>query len=185
MGGVFAVQSYEKLREKKFKGVVISLIAAVYIAVFLFDAYRFCEKYIMRVVRPDGTHIIAENGKHVAFDNGPINFGGRAAIPIREGDVIEKTFAGVPSDAQGVLTIAPIYNALLLEVNGRKLLWRADKANRNIAVPCKLVNGRAVLKILRINADESVMLIDTQRDYGRSFLNGEVIDAEWEMRFYY
>ena len=103
----------------------------------------------------------------------------------KEGDVIEKTFDGIPADAEGYLIINPcLFNRVMFEVNGRKLYW-TNSRTKSLNIPCKLNNGKISLRLLRIDANLPAMLFDSQRDYQRSLLNGQKIDGEWLMRFYY
>jgi hypothetical protein len=155
------------------------------IAVGLIPAYCNYEKYIMRFVRPDGTHIIARTGQKAVFDYGPENFGGRSIINVKEGDVITKTFSGIPADTKGFLHINPcLFKRVLLEINGRKLYW-TNSQGKYINIPCQLHDGKISIRLLSLDAELPAMLYDTQRDYHRSQLNGEDIDGEWLIRFYY
>ena len=72
----------------------------------------------------------------------------------------------------------------MLEVNGKKLYW-TNSRTKSLNIPCKLNNGKISLRLLRIDANLPAMLFDSQRDYQRSQLNGQKIDGEWLMRFYY
>ena len=185
MSGIFAVQCYEKYKEKDIKKVLMALCGGIIIAVAFAPAYCSYEKYIMRLVRPDGTHINALSGRKAVFDYGPVNFGGHDFLQVREGDIIEKTFAGIPGDTKGCLIINPcLFKRVLLEVNGRRMYWPNQKT-QSMSIPCQLSNGRISLKLLRIEAETPAMIFDSQRDYGRSRLNGTSISGEWKMRFYY
>lgn len=185
IGGIFAVQCYDKFKEKDIKKALLALCCGILIAVAFAPAYCSYEKYIMRLVRPEGTHIIAKTGQKAVFDCGPANYGGHGIINVKEGDVIEKTFDGIPADAEGYLIINPcLFNRVMLEVNGRKLYW-TNSRTKSLNIPCKLNNGKISLRLLRIDANLPAMLFDSQRDYQRSLLNGQKIDGEWLMRFYY
>lgn len=185
LGGIFAIQLYDKCREKDYKKVIIALCGGIMIAVAFTPAYCSYEKYIMRVVRPNGTHIIARTGQKAVFDYGPVNFGGQDIINVKEGDVIEKTFAGVPANAKGFLIINPcLFNRVLLEIDGKKLYWTNSKT-KSLNIPCQLTDGKISLRLLRLDAELPAMLYDSQRSYRRSKLNEQDIDGEWQMRFYY
>ncbi len=184
-GGIFAVQFYEKCKEKDFKKIIIALCGGIFAALALVPAYNSYEKYIMRLVRPQGTHIIAKTGQKAVFDYGPMHFGGQNIMPVKEGDLIEKTFAGVPADTKGFLNINPcLFKRVLLEINGRKLYW-TNSQGKYITIPCQLKDGKIAIRLLHIDADIPAILFDSQRNYQRSMLNGKNIDGEWQMRFYY
>lgn len=186
ISGIFAVQFYDKCKEKDVRKVIISLAFGIMIAVALAPAYNSYEKYIMRTVRPNGTHIKTLNGQQAVFDYGPANYGGHDIIQVKDGDVIEKTFAGVPENANGILVIKPcIFKSVLLEVNGRRQWLKTEEDTLSLTVPCQLVNGKVSLRLLRTDAENPAMLIDSQRNYKRSQFNGQNIDGEWLMRFYY
>ena len=139
----------------------------------------------MRLVRPQGTHIIAQTGQKAVFDYGPMHFGGQNIMPVKECDLIEKTFAGVPADTKGFLNINPcLFKRVLLEINGRKLYW-TNSQGKYITIPCQLKDGKIAIRLLHIDADIPAILFDSQRNYQRSMLNGKIIDGEWQMRFYY
>ena len=185
MGGIFAVQCYGKVKAKDFKKVLLALCGGIIIAVAFAPAYQSYEKYIMRLVRPNGTHITALSGQKAVFDYGPFYFGGHNIAEVKEGDVIEKTFAGIPGDTKGFLIINPcLFKRVLLEINGRRMYWTNSKT-KSLNLPCKLQDGKITIRLLRIDTEISAMMIDTQRNYGRSQLNGRNIDGEWQMRFYY
>ena len=185
MGGVFAVQCYENIKQKDYKFVILALCGGAMIAVGLMPAYRFYEKYIMRIVRPDGTHIVSITGKKAVADNGPANFGGHTLMTLKENDVIEKSFAGVAPDAEGFLQITPfVFQKILFEVNGKRIYWDNKNAKTPV-IPCRLQNGKVEIKILKFEAELPGLIYDLQRDYKRSKINGEYLDGEWCMKFYY
>lgn len=185
-GGIFAVQFYEKCKAKDCKKVIIALCGGIFIALALAPAYCSYEKYIMRLVRPQGTHITAKSGQQAVFDYGPVNFGGQSIMAVKEGDIVEKTFAGVPADAKGFLIINPcLFERVLIEINGKRMYW-TNRNTKSLNIPCQLKNNKVSFKLLRIDAAQGAfMLFDNQRDYRRSLLNGENINGEWQMRFYY
>ena len=185
IGGIFTVQCYEKFKAKDYKFPALTLCAGIIIAVLFAPAYRSYEKYIMRGIRPHGTHITAVNGQKAVADNGPVNFGGHEFYPVKENDIIEKSFSGLPADAQGLLQISPfMFKRILLEINGRRMYWD-NKKGASIRVPCRLVNGKISIRILKFEADSPGFIFDSQRNYKRSALNGEILDGEWAMKFYY
>lgn len=184
-GGIFAIQLYEKVRARDFKKVILALCGGIIIAVAFAPAYRSYEKYIMRFVRPNGTHITALSGQKAVFDYGPFYFGGHTVAEVKEGDIIEKTFSGIPGNAKGVLIINPcLFKSVLLEANGKRIYW-TDSKTQSLSIPCQLQNGKITIRLLRLNTEIPAMMIDSQRNYGRSFLNGKEIDGELIMRFYY
>lgn len=185
IGGIFAVQCYDKLKAKDCKKILLALCGGIIIAVAFAPAYCSYEKYIMRAVRPKGTHIIAQTGQKAVFDYGPANFGGHDIINVKEGDIIEKTFDGIPANTEGFLIISPcLFKRVMLEINGKKL-YRTNSKTHSLNIPCKLINGKISIRLLHIDAELPAMLFDSQRNYKRSYLNGQNIDGEWLMRFYY
>ena len=77
-----------------------------------------------------------------------------------------------------------VFQKILFEVNGKRIYWDNKNAKTPV-IPCRLQNGKVEIKILKFEAELPGLIYDLQRDYKRSKINGEYLDGEWCMKFYY
>ncbi len=152
---------------------------SLFIVVFSYDIYRMCiEPGLMRYIRPSGTVTEVGPGRILVKDHGPITFGGWRAAGLREGDRIVKHFA-VPEQTAGPATFAiPLIwagpGAAILQVDGKSVEIESKNAGRFVHEfeLGKDFDGKVTLLFSRINADISCIL-DGQRNYGRTMVNGD------------
>ena len=156
------------------------LLAALWLTGFSYEFYRNnCEAAVMRLVRPLGTSIEGTDGRCWIFDHGPFTFGGWREVPLKSGMVWEKRFAGVA--AAGTLRLkifAETPGVLTLDSGARAL-----KAGENdLEFPVRAsAEGRFRLTVLDA-PQNAALVLDTQRNYGRSRLDGENCPGEWVAR---
>ncbi|HPO91686.1 MAG TPA: hypothetical protein PLJ44_11305, partial [Victivallales bacterium] len=173
----------------KLKFLLISIFISVFIVFFSYDCYRFYEPSIMRFIRPDGTKVKLNEEKTLILDNGPFTFGGWELIALKEGDEILKKFS-IPFQAGCVAKFSfEIYfltsGKVVLEVNGIEKEISSDhegKVEKIISLenlPAPEIN----IKIKTLDA-KILTVIDTQRNYLRTFINKKNPGGELVSRLY-
>ena len=152
----------------------------------------------MRYVRPDGTFVELGN-RSMVLDNGPMIYGSWNTIPLNPGTIINKKL--VVSDINienGIFEIPIVFSKpgfLELMINNKKYNIESDKPG-SVEFKIKLENlknkiisdsGKSeilfIIKILKNNSSIYAIL-DHQRQYGRTRINGKVVDAELVCRLF-
>ncbi len=164
-------------------GCGAALLGGVWISVSACDFYRDnLEAAVMRLVRPDGTEIRLGNPETQVFDHGPQTFGGWRDRPLFPGAVIGKRFCNVPDEFELEWKIfSPAGGDLVFSVNGRRELVRLEPGENNLRFSVNAPEGELSLRIISV-AEGVTAIIDRQRDYRRSTLDGAPIGGEWIMR---
>ena len=180
--GGFLACALPRLRNRKALPLLaLLLLAAVWITSFSFDFYRtFCEAAVMRLVRPQGTVLPAQPGyPETRFDHGPFTFGGWTTADVKPGTCLEKRFSAPGKSIKWTL-FSPVPGDLLGRIpGGETAVFPLKKGSNEIALP--LGTDRAVLEVLA--APPGVCAVyDSQRNYGRSSLDGRPIPGEWIAR---
>lgn len=156
-----------------------------------YDSYRYyCEAAVNRFIRPEGIRL-DQGGRDIHFfDHGPAPFGGWTEIAAKPGMRLYKKFAGVGSEA-GMFYfsvsntkkshITFICNGNYQTVEFPELL-PGKSPRKGTVVPVQLFDGALQLEVLSCSGDVA-FICDTQRDYGRSALDGKPMPFEWVFRF--
>ena len=180
----------EKRRIFRGKVLLTTLFAFGFVFSF-YDGYRiYFEAGINRFLRPEGIWLDLGGADIHVFDHGPSPFGGWTPKSAKPGMVMEKKFARCGFESGMLYFCVSNTEAARLElsVNGypRELelppLQPGKGPRKNTGLPVTLVDGGVRVEVLSCQGDVDFFL-DTQRDYGRSALNGEMISGEWVFRF--
>ncbi|MBR7104778.1 MAG: glycosyltransferase family 39 protein [Lentisphaeria bacterium] len=164
----------------RFLNLTALLFAAVWLTSFAYDSYRSCESAVMRLVRPCGTILPAQKGyPETRFDHGPFSFGGWESRELSRGTLLEKIFTAPGQSVRWSLT-ASLPGLLVCRVpGGEARVIQLKKGMNEITLP--LSGSRAQLEILSCPQGTAAIL-DHQRHYSRSLLNGLPLPGEWVAR---
>ncbi len=162
-----------------------TLVAMFWISSSSYDFYRtHLEASLARCFRPDGV-VVSFGGTPYRLDHGPMTFGGWEMIEITPGRKLAKRFAGVTAPGEvewTVLTGRP--GRIRYRVNGVPRTYLAEKPGfSKLRFPVTSREGEFTIEIVGFTG-EHWLFYDTQRNYGRSQLDGKPLDGEWIMRFY-
>ena len=161
------------------------LVAMFWIVSSSYDFYRtHLEASLARWFRPDGISVTF-GGAPYRLDHGPMTFGGWELIEMRSGLKLEKRFAHFSSPGEvewTILTSKP--GRIRYRVNGVSRTYQAEKPGlEKLRFPVTPRNGGFSVEIAGFTG-EHWLFYDTQRDYGRSELEGSPLGGEWIMRLY-
>ncbi len=159
--------------------VVAALLAGLFVSKFAYEFYRgTCERAVMRLVRPDGTKIAGRDGKIWIFDHGPQTFGGWNGIAAKPGMKLEKRFIGGTGGEARLKVFADRPGLFLTHCGGTTLKQGENDVELRVG---KAPDGWFAFEI--IEAPPGTMLVlDLQRDYGRTRINGEKAPGELVIR---
>ncbi len=149
-------------------------VAAVFMVFNSFDFYtQNCEAAVMRLVRPNGTHSVG-----IVLDNGPMSFGDWREFALKHGEILTKQFAKVSEDFNGKL-ILTLYCAnppqsCSMKLNGKVESFVLNKTLTELEYP---VHGNK-FTVENLGYADLFLVMDYQRNYGRTSLNGNAIPAE-------
>ena len=127
----------------------------------------------MRLVRPNGTHSVG-----IVLDNGPMSFGDWREFALKHGEILTKQFAQVPEDFNGKL-ILTLYCAnppqsCSMKLNGKVESFVLNKTLTELEFP---IHGNK-FTVENLGYADLFLVMDYQRNYGRTSLNGNAIPAE-------
>ena len=177
-GGVADFLTREKLNRPRILAAAAVLLAGLFVSKFSYEFYRkTCERAVMRLVRPDGTKIADRDGKIWIFDHGPQTFGGWQGVEAKPGMKLEKRFVGGNGGEARLKVFAANPGVFLTHCGGTTL-----KPGENEVLLGVLPNdGWFAFEI--VEAPPGTMLVlDLQRDYGRTRINGEKAPGELVLR---
>ncbi len=167
-----------------------TLIIGVFICFTAYDYYRQClESSIIRIVRPNGVSVEVSPGKLMFLDNGPFSFGGWAATELQSGTTIQKRFpvAGrkfKTAELEFTLFFEVAGNAVL-EINGEKKNFSNSQKGAKTETFNIPFNDDGSVNIKLISSNTKVFcLIDHQRNYSRTLINGENPGGELVCRLF-
>ncbi|MFA6100598.1 MAG: glycosyltransferase family 39 protein [Victivallaceae bacterium] len=168
----------------------ILLIVGVFVCFTAYDYYRQnLESGIIRKVRPNGVAVEVAPGRLMLLDNGPFSFGGWTTIEFQPGTAVKKFFpvAGrkfKTTELELTLFFEDIGNAQL-EINGEKknfTCYQKGVKTETFNIP---FNDEGSVNIKLIAADSKIFyLIDRQRNYSRTLVNGENPGGELVCRLF-
>lgn len=197
-GGGFVDEAYCRIKEVNGrmrrltvgKLLIVLLVAFGFVFSF-YDSYRsYWEAAVNRFIRPDGIKLDQGGSDIHIFDHGPAPFGGWKEIPAKAGMKLYKKFAGAGNE-NGLLyfSVSNVEKAhITFSCNGSYQtvefpeLRPGKSPRKGSVVPVQLFDGAVQMEILSCSGNVA-FICDTQRDYGRSALNGEIMPAEWVFRF--
>ena len=171
-------------------GAAAVLIASCWVCSRAYDCYRACEAGIQRTIHPDGICLDLNGPNLMRFDHGPAPWGGWREVPLRFGMRIGKTFAvGVTAPVELQIMMRNSEAATVgMILNGNYREWplpppEPGRSERKFVIlPAMLRNGRLELEVFKIQGGDVRVMLDAQRNYGRSTLNGVPAEGEWVIR---
>lgn len=194
LGAIFVNRTWRVCKKDR-RNLYIAYILAFFISTFLcfiaYDTYRSeYEAAVIREVRPNGIRVPMANGKMMYLDNGPQTFGGWIQAPMGRGTTLKKEFR-IQKLSKGSTVELQI---LLFFQSPGEVTLRINKELKKFIVP----RPEAVKKIFKISLPTTGIvkidlvsstcsvgfLVDTQRDYGRSQINGKTIKGEIVCRLF-
>ena len=178
-GGVADFLLRRKSTPQRRMSAVAAVLAGIFVSVFAYELYRNnCEAAVMRLVRPDGTKIIDRDGKTWIFDHGPQTFGAWEGIAATPGMKLEKRFVGGTSGEARLKVFATRPGVFSTDC-GRTSL---EQGENEVLLGVLPTDGRLSFTVLEA-PPEAMLVIDRQRDYGRTRINGETAPGELVVRF--
>ncbi len=197
-GGGILWSQYNDWKSAESKAKIITagkcllwLLAGFWLSCAAYNTYRQCEPAVNRIIYPDGIALDLNGDTVHYFDYGPFPFGGWCVEEMRPGMKISKKFSGMPDvkDAQFALMLSsrePVQ--VLLQVNGvpHPMAFPAippEKSDRRmVLLKAPVINGGLTVEVAVIEGGKLYAVYDIQRNYQRSWLNGDSIDGEWVIR---
>ena len=192
--GLFIAQIVRLSSRGEWKFIRTYGIFAMAAAIFLvFGAYEFyrhsCEKAVLRFARPHGTRLELSGNRQVEFYHGPMTFGGWLPVEVKKLQTLQVKFPALDKTSSGKSEVefsvqSQHAGTLIAAVNGktvavefkspefRKVTVQLDKAPED---------GNVVINVL-YNGAEAVFIIDRQRDYQASTLDGNPLPGELIVR---
>ena len=166
-GGIADFLTREKLTRRRLLAALAAVLAGVFVSGFAYESYRRnCEAAVMRFVRPDGTKIVDRDGETWIFDHGPRTFGSWQGIAVKPGMKFEKRFSGVNGKGKIRLTVYDMQAGVF----------------KTVDIPA-VSDGEGWFELNAESVPPGTMpVVDLQRDYGRSRIEGEKAPGEWVMR---
>lgn len=168
----------------KYFGVLFASLVIVGMGYFLYRI--FCESAMMRIARPHGVH--SDLGTSLlVMDNGPYSFGGWQPHDLKTGDELIKIFDVEPGGETAKFAMPVIFKnrgRAVFSVNGTNVTVESEKAGfTELAAEIRLVSDKVSVKLEETDSP-LIVLLDAQRDYGRTRLNGYMEDSELVSRIY-
>lgn len=170
----------------------IVVFCAVTLVCFLaYNSYRDnYEAAVMRKVRPNGVVVAMGNGKTMYLDNGPCTFGGWRQLPFFPETELKKQFKiGREQKNQraelelSLIFIDPGEATLCINNNIEKIAGsQPGRVDKTFAIPLPST-GTVNISLVSANC-RLLYVIDTQRNYGRSFINDKPLQGEIVCRLF-
>jgi hypothetical protein len=192
-GGGALCEWWDIWRKKQWKPrmyVIITMLAGVWLSTRAYDLYRDCEAGIQRFIHPDGIILDMRGTDILHFDHGPKPFGGWQDVEVIPELVIEKHFAKVKNSPVELQLMMRNQDAaaIIMSINGKILRFElpaqlpGKSDRRMVRLPVQVVDGRIKLQIYAVSGGKIYFTFDSQRNYGRSRINGSELAGEWVMR---
>lgn len=156
-----------------------------------YDSYRFyLEAPVNRMLRPDGISLDNGGSDIQVFDHGPAPFGGWTMVPVKPGMKLVKQFANCGTENGNFYFFISNVKHSRVEFTVNGVFYALDfpelrpgkTARKRVVIPAMLYDGVLQIEVVNCSGD-AAFIFDSQRDYGRSTLNGELLPAEWVFRF--
>lgn len=192
--GIFIDEMIRRSRRNDWKFVktygILAAIIGVFITLGAYEFYRtMLEKYIIRLVRPQGTVLKLPDDRCVNFYHGPMTFGGWQPVEAKVNTLLEVAFPTV--EKHSVLPAEVEFSvqssragALVLSVAGvpvNTAFQSPEFKKITVRLPQEFKSNNIKVKVL-YNSAEAFFIADHQRDYSASKVNGKVIPGELVMR---
>ncbi|MDD5727421.1 MAG: glycosyltransferase family 39 protein [Victivallales bacterium] len=181
----------ERRDRKRLSLYLLALCGSLFICVPAYDIYRFYgEAAVMRKIRPDGIRVSLGQGEMMYLDNGPRTFGGWQPQPLvpRMNYVKKINTGNIPGNAVAEFELSLLFDApgaADFQVNGKSERVTAGHAGLVTPKFAVALPGAGIVSFKMLSADCNVFLIvDKQRNYGRSAVNGEALPGEIVCRLF-
>ena len=140
------------------------------------------------MVRQQGTKLILPDKRQVEFYHGPMTFGGWYPLEVKKLQELQVKFPAaekVAGKSEVEFSVQSQHaGSLIVAVNGKTLAVEFKSPEfRKITVPLNdgTADGKVVINVL-YNGAEALFIVDRQRDYQASSLDGKVLDGELVVR---
>ncbi len=172
-------------------GVVLPLLLGVFIVFSAYDIYRyFFESQMMRMVRPLGVRSELQGNKVLYMDNGPLSFGSWTPLELKEGQIVKKKFSIMePLDGKNakfaLQMVCEIPGELRIEVNGNihSFELKHGMNEKIFEIPLNASEPQVLIKTIYLGC-KAYAVLDYQRNYGRTEVDGKKIGAELVSKLY-
>ncbi len=189
--GIEWVIRHRKAGQRAWLAIVATFILAYFICYQAYDLYRNnLESPIIRLVRPAGVQVKMSPDSYMLLDNGPLSFGGWQMMPLTANLVLNKTFIELPKgEITGMKLELPLVaeraGSVVIAINGKQEFVTFTKAGmKNFTFTLSLVTAGTV-KIQFVGGTIPVsVVLDYQRDYARTTINGKPTPAELVCRLF-
>lgn len=192
-GGFFSFL-YAEARKRNYRKLftvwLLPFMLGIFICLIAYDFYRYnLEALMMKLVRPNGVSIAVSPAEYMILDNGPFTFGSWAFQEFEKDTVITKKFS---TDGKG-FTNAKLELSLYwnlpgkaeLEINGVRFPIASDKmglVQHALELPFPPDSAFEIKFISPANG--IFYILDFQRDYGRTMVDGKSLGAELVCRLF-
>lgn len=182
------------MRRRSWRKVIalsaIPLLLGLFIVFSAYDLYRYSfESQVMRLVRPFGIRSELQGNKILFMDNGPLSFGSWAPFELKEGHILQKKFSLRDSlDGRTAKFALPLLceipGKLKIEVNGNLQSFALKQGMNEKTFEITLTSDlQVVIKTVYLDC-KAYAVLDYQRDYGRTEIDGKRIGAELVSKLY-
>jgi hypothetical protein len=191
LSGVLIVNVQRRCWRKVVVRAVLPLLLGLFIVFSAYDIYRYLfESQMIRMVRPFGIRSELQGKKVLYMDNGPLSFGSWTPFELREGQIIQKKFSvREPIDGKNakfaLQMVCEIAGELRIEVNGNihSFDLKHGMNEKIFEIPLNASEPQVVIKAIHLDCKAYVVL-DYQRNYGRTEVDGKKIGAELVSKLY-
>lgn len=189
--GVIAADFKRRGWRKILMEAVIPLLLGVFIVFSAYDLYRYAfESQVMRLVRPLGIRSELQENKILYMDNGPLTFGSWTPFPMAEKQTVMKKFE-LRDNLQGKIAkfaipfVCEIPGNLKIELNGtlQSFPLKQGMNEKIFEIPLNASSPQVVIKTVYLDC-KAYLVLDYQRDYGRTEVDGKKIGAELVSKLY-
>ena len=192
--GLFIAETVRRSRRGEWKFIRTYGVFAMAAGIFLvFGAYEFyrqsCEKTVLRYARPQGTRLKLNDNRQVEFYHGPMTFGGWMPVEVKKLQTLQVKFPALdktsPAPGEVEFSVQSQHaGTLIAAVNGKTVAVEFKSPEfRKVTVQLDKfpADGNVVINVL-YNGAEAVFIIDRQRDYQASTLDGDPLPGELIVR---
>lgn len=188
--GVEWIIRHRKAGRKACLTAFAACIVGYFICYQAYDLYRnYLEASFIRVTRPTGISVKMSPGNYMLLDNGPLTFGGWQLVPLIANMTVDKTFIDLPAKIIGMTLELPLVaekaGSVVIAINGKQEFITFTKSGMK-KFNFKLSpasSGKVRIQFVGGAIPLSVIL-DYQRNYGRTTVNSKVVATELVCRLF-
>jgi Dolichyl-phosphate-mannose-protein mannosyltransferase len=188
--GVEWIIRHRKHGSKAWLTALAAFIVGYFICYQAYDLYRHnLEASFIRLTRPAGIKVKMAPGSYMLLDNGPMTFGGWGLIPLNTNILINKTFADLPTaKITGMKFELPLVagkaGSAVIAINGKQEFITFTKPGMQKFTFDLSPVGMGKVKVQFVGGIPLSVIMDYQRDYGRTVVNGKSIQTELVCRLF-